>query len=57
LAGHDRNLKNQQDLSQVKLAIVVLPTTSWPKLQGMVAAIAAVVSALRPGEYRELPSV
>jgi predicted nuclease of predicted toxin-antitoxin system len=53
----DRNLKNQQNLSQVKLAIVVLPTTSWPKLQGIVAAIAVAMSALRPGENRELPPV
>ena len=31
----DRNLKNQQKLSEVKLAILVLPTTSWPRLQRM----------------------
>ena len=51
----DRNLKNQQNLSQIKLAILVLPTTSWPKLQAMTEEIAAAVQTLRPGEYRELP--
>jgi len=50
----DRNLKNQQNLSQIKLAILVLPTTSWPKLQAMAKEIAAAVQALRPDEYREL---
>jgi hypothetical protein len=51
----DRNLKNQQNLSQVKVAILVLPTTSWPRLQGMLGEIAAAVDALRGGEYLELP--
>ena len=55
LVTTDRNLKNQQDLSQVKVGILVLPTTSWPQLQGMLEEIAAAVDALRGGEYRELP--
>jgi len=51
----DRNLKNQQNLSQVKVAILVLPTTSWPRLQRMLGDIVAAVNSLKGTEYRELP--
>jgi len=50
----DRNLKNQQNLSGVKIAILVLPTTSWPRLQRMLADIAAALDSLKQAEYREL---
>jgi hypothetical protein len=50
----DRNLRNQQNLAAVKIAILVLPTTSWPRLQAMLADIAAAADSLQPGEYREL---
>lgn len=51
----DSNLKNQQNLSGVKIAILVLPTTSWPRLQGMLAEIVAAADSLSPAEYREVP--
>jgi len=38
-----------------KLAIVVLPTTSWPRLERMTRSIAVAVNALQPGQYLELP--
>jgi hypothetical protein len=55
LVTTDRNLKSQQNLSGVKIAILVLPTTSWPRLQSMLPEIAAAVDSLRPAEYREMP--
>jgi hypothetical protein len=55
LVTTDRNLKSQQNLSQVKIAILVLPTTSWPQLQSMLGDIVAAVDVLRTAEYRELP--
>ena len=50
----DRNLRYQQSLAGRKLAILVLPTTSWPRLRDRTAIIAAAVAMLNPGEYREL---
>ena len=38
-----------------KLAIVVLPTTSWPRLERMAKEIAAAVNSLQSGQYLELP--
>jgi hypothetical protein len=55
LVTTDRNLKSQQNLSQVKIAILVLPTTSWRRLQSMLGDIVAAVDVLRNAEYRELP--
>ena len=50
----DQNLKYQQNLRGRKLAILVLPTTSWPKIQKHLEKISADVISLKPGEYREL---
>ena len=50
----DRNLKYQQNLRGRKLAILVLPTTSWPKIQKHLEKISTDANSLKPGEYREL---
>jgi len=49
----DQNLRYQQNLSGRNLAILVLPTTSWPKLQGQAAKILVELNQMKPGEYRE----
>ena len=54
LVTTDQNLRYQQNLADRRLAILVLPTTSWPEIQRHVAEIVAAVSSLQPGEYREL---
>ena|SRR6266513_635073 len=50
----DQNLRYQQNLTGRKLAILVLPTTSWPEIKTHEAEVAAAVDAIKPGEYREL---
>ena len=50
----DKNLRYQQDLTRRRLAILVLPTTSWPKIQAHEAQVVAAVNALRPGDFAEL---
>ena len=50
----DQNLRYQQNLRGRILAILVLPTTSWPKIQRHLEKVSAGVNALKPGEYREL---
>jgi len=40
----DQNLKHQQNLTDHQIAIVVLPTTSWPVIQKHTAKIAAVLA-------------
>ena len=50
----DRNLRYQQNLSGRRLAILVLPTTSWPKIRARAAQVVAAVNALRAGDVVEL---
>lgn len=54
LVTTDKNLRYQQDLTGRRLAILVLPTTSWPKIQAHEAQVVAAVNALRPGNFTEL---
>jgi len=56
LVTTDRNLQYQQSLSGRKLSVLVLPTTSWPKLRGQIPSIAAALASLKPGEYLDLAS-
>ncbi|MGH7860048.1 MAG: hypothetical protein ACREQY_22195, partial [Candidatus Binatia bacterium] len=55
LVTTDRNLRFQQRLSGRSLAILVLPTTSWPRLRERADEIAAVIAALEPGTLITLP--
>lgn len=50
----DQNLRYQQNLSQRRIAIMVLPTTRWPEIQMHTREIALAVAAMKAGDYREL---
>jgi hypothetical protein len=50
----DANLKYQQNLSSRKIAIVVLTTTSWPRIQRVAAKVVAAVDGAAPGAYLEV---
>ena len=50
----DQNLRHQQNLTGRRLAILVLPTTSWPKIQVHAAQVDAAVNALHSGDVVEL---
>ena len=54
LVTTDQNLRYQQNLTGRKLAILVLPTTSWPEIKNHETEVAAAVNVITPGEYREL---
>ena len=50
----DKNLKYQQNLTGRRIAIVVLPTTSWKKIQLNIDAIIAAMADLSSGSYVEV---
>jgi hypothetical protein len=50
----DQNLRYQQNLTDRKLAIMVLPTTSWPEIQKHTIKVADAVNALKPGDFIDL---
>jgi hypothetical protein len=51
----DQNLRYQQNLSDRTISIVVLLTTSWPRIQNQANVIAGIVAPLQPGDYVEVP--
>lgn len=50
----DLNLKHQQNLRARRIAIVVLVTTSWPRIQHVVASIVRAVEGAEAGSYIEV---
>jgi hypothetical protein len=54
LVTTDKNLRYQQDLRARSLAIVVLTTTSWPRIQNSIPAVVRAVDEALPGSYTEV---
>lgn len=50
----DQNLRFQQNLTGRRLAILVLKTTSWPKLRRYIGRIQQAVDAMGAGAYLEI---
>jgi hypothetical protein len=50
----NQQLREQQDLAARKLAILVLPTTSWPRLEPNHARILSAIESISSGQYVEL---
>ncbi|SRR6266851_1905500 len=55
LVTTDQRLRYQQNLANRKIAILVLTTTSWPRIQQQMSAVIGAIDSLTAGEYRELP--
>ena len=51
----DQNLRYQQNLNGLRLAIVVLLSTAWPDIRLHVEKILTAVADIRPGEVKEVP--
>ncbi len=54
LVTTDQNLKYQQNLASRRIAIVVISTTSWPRIQQHVAAVLEALEAATAGAYLEV---
>jgi hypothetical protein len=50
----DQNLRYQQHLADRPLAIIVLLSTSWPRIQSRIETIQAAVERIMPGGYQEI---
>ena len=51
----DQNLRYQQNLRKRKIAIVVLLSTSWPRIRPNAEHILEVINAMHSGGYAEIP--
>lgn len=54
LVTTDMNLKYQQNLVARRIAIVVLSTTSWPRIRAAAAEVVRAVAESTAGSYAEL---
>ncbi len=54
LVTTDTNLKYQQNLSSRRIAIVVLSTTSWPRVRKHLSEIVRAVDDSAAGSYTEV---
>ena len=54
LVTTDTNLKYQQDLASRRIAIVVLSTTSWPRIEAAADVVIAAIDRVVPGMYIEV---
>lgn len=54
LVTTDQNLKYQQNLTGRSISIVVVSTTSWPRILANVADVSRAVDAASPGVYLEV---
>jgi hypothetical protein len=54
LVTTDQNLRYQQNLKNRTIAVVVLMSTSWPRIAKQTARVVQVLGALETGDYIEV---
>ena len=54
LVTTDQNLRYQQNLGDWRVAVVVLSSTSWPRIQKAVTAIRQAIETTLPGSFTEV---
>ncbi len=50
----DQNLRYQQNLASRQISIIVLLSTSWPRIQLQIESIQKAVNKSFPGAYQEI---
>jgi hypothetical protein len=54
LVTTDQSIRFQQNLAGCHLAVLVLPTTSWPKIQAHLNLVTQALDSLRAGDLRQI---
>jgi glutamate racemase len=54
LVTTDQNLRYQQNLSSRKIAVVVLSTTSWPRIQKVLQRVVDAINNVQANAYVEV---
>jgi pantothenate kinase type III len=55
LVTTDQNLRYQQNLTGRRIAVVVISSTSWPRIQKDIAKVVDAITHVEPGSYIEVP--
>ena len=51
----DQDIQHQQNMSDRRVAVVVLMNTAWPRISRRTEAIRNAIEEIQPGEVREVP--
>ncbi len=54
LVTTDKNIRDQLNFSGLRIAIVVLSSTSWPRIQKAATAVRQAIDAASPGSFKEV---
>ncbi|MGH3086441.1 MAG: hypothetical protein ACRDSJ_03875 [Rubrobacteraceae bacterium] len=54
LVTTDKNIRHQQNLDARRIAIVILASTSWPRIQREISVVVHAVADARPGSCTEV---
>ena len=54
LVTTDQNLKYQQNLKERQISVVVITTTSWPRIQRSLSDVIQAIESATPGSYVEV---
>ena len=54
LVTTDQNIRYQQNLAGRRIGVLVLMTTSWPRIRGDVTRVAHAIDDLHAGGYEEI---
>jgi len=54
LVTTDQQLRNQQNLAGRRIRVIVLMTTSWPRIQRQVGEVLRILDGLGEGGYAEV---
>ena len=50
----DRNLKDQQNLGGLRIGIVVMSSTSWPRIEKAATEVKRAIDSALPGSFNEV---
>jgi hypothetical protein len=50
----DKSLRYQQNLSARRIAIIVLTSTSWPRIRSAITSVVRAISSASAGSYAEV---
>ena len=51
----DQNMRHQQNLGRRQMAIIVLRSNRWPRIQLRIEEVHTALEGIPPGELREVP--
>jgi len=52
----DQSMRYQQNIAQRQIAVIVLLSNRWPRVQQKIEDLRTALETIEPGEFREVPA-